>query len=680
VTRHRVFQVFQASGILLVLSSSALAQFSPAPNPPYPFPFAVGASPISVVVGNFNSALSTSRQTQPLPVSVPDLAVLSQFQGSVTLILNNGPISSSGTGGFTTAPNSPFSVGTGPPALKLPSSMAIGAFNTNNNGYQDLAISNQGDNTLTVLLGDGNGGFITPPLTLGPFPGGDGPDFVATGMFGTDTYPDLAIANRSSNNVTVLKGDGSGGFKAIAGSPFNVGSSPSCVAVGDFNGDGYQDLAITNELDNTVTVYLGNAAGGFTQAPASPFAVGENPSFVVVADFNGDGNPDLAIANITSNNVTVLLGNGTGFFTPAPGSPFAVGTSPVSMAMADFNGDLIPDLAIANFGSNNVTVLLGAGTGAFKPATGSPYMSGGTSPRSIAVGDFNADGLPDLAIANYASDDVTVLLNTFNTTPVMVSAASYSATAPVAPGSIVSIFGVGLSSLTADATLAQPPSPSPLPSCLGWLTVTLNDSSGVKNQPLSLYSIGATQINAVIPKSAATGAATFTVTPSSASQCSGPPPVSSQTSASQKGSVTLATVAPALFSADGTGKGPAAGQFVLDLGTGASSDLATCPAPGATPAGMAPNCTPNLLDVGSGDSVLVLYGTGIRNAASLAAVTVTIGAQTLAPFYAGAASYDPGGKDQVNVLLPKSLAGSGTVFATVSIAAAVSNQVTLNFM
>lgn len=629
---HKVSWIIKTVGVLLAVFVPASAQFIPAPSPPFPFP--VGNSPASVVVGNFNAD------------SLPDLAIANRLDGTVTLILSNG------TGGYTAG--GPFQVG------KNPSSLVVGDFDKD--GNQDLAIANQGDNTVTVLLGNGTGGFKSP---FGLFPVGKSPSSVAVGDFNGDGYPDLAIANRDSNNVTVLKGDGTGGFSPFPNSPFPVGNSPSSIAVGDFNGDGNLDLAITNELDNTVTVLLGDGTGGFKPAIASPFAVGGNPAFVVVGDFNGDGNLDLAVANLDSKNVTVLLGNGTGWFKAAPTSPFAVGSEPVSMAVGDFNGDSIPDLAIANSGSNNVTVLLGDGTGGFKASPGSPFAVG-SNPMSVCVGDFNADGLPDLAVANSKDNNVSVLLNTITTSPVMVSAASYSPKALVAPGSIVSIFGIGLSSLPPlGATSTSPPQ---LPTCLNWITATINDSSGVKNLPLSLYYVGPTQINAQIPQTAATGAATFAISPSASTTCSGPQGNSSQTSASQKGSVTLAAVAPGLFSANNSGMGVAAGQFVSDLGLGTAIPVATCPAVGP--------CTANPLDVSSGTSILALYGTGIHNRVNLSDVTVTIGAQTLPAFYAGPAADFPG-LDQVNVSLPKTLVGSGTVFVTVSIAGVVSNQVTV---
>ena len=652
---QRVLWGVQTVGALLLLGTSAHAQFVPAPNPPYPFPFSLGGSPVAVVVGNFKAA-APSNPSSPLPASTPDLAVANQGEDTVSLLLSNGPMLSTGAGGYTLGVS--FQVG------KHPSAMAVADFNKD--GYPDLVVTNQDAHTITILLSDPNG-WANPPknITLGPFTGGVRPDFVVVGDFDGDNKLDLAITNRDTNNVTVLKGDGNGGFTAFPGSPFAVGTSPSCIAAADFNGDGNLDLAVSNELDNTVTVLLGDGTGGFKKAIASPFGVGFNPSYIVAADFNGDGIQDLAIANLSSGNVTLLLGTGTGGFRPAAASPFSVGTNPFAMTVGDFNGDSVPDLAVANYGSNNVTVLLGDGTGGFKSGPGSPFAVG-TSPRSLAVGDFNVDGVPDLVVANSGSGDVSMLLNTFTMTPVMVSAASYSPTAPVAPGSVVSIFGTGLSSLPA---LAAPiSSPPQLPTCLNWIGVAMNDASGVKNIPLPLFYVSSTQIDAQIPQNVATGAATFTVSTSTAPNCVATPPSTSQTSASQKGTVTVATVAPGLFSANGNGKGVASGQFVANLGIGTAVPTASCPATGP--------CTANPLNVSSGTSILVLYGTGIHNRVNLSDVTVVIGAQTLPAFYAGS-SPDAPGADQVNVVLPKSLSGANTVFVTVSIAGTVSNQVTV---
>jgi hypothetical protein len=236
---------------------------------------------------------------------------------------------------------------------------------------------------------------------------GTNPQSVAVGDFNGDGKPDIVTANNGSSNVTVLLGDGTGGFEPAPGNPFAAGLFPESVAVGDFNGDGKPDLVEANSGNDTVRVLLGNGMGGFTGEGA--FQVGSLPHSVAVTDFNGDGKLDIVTANYGSNTVTVLLGNGSGGFTAAAGSPFAVGTNPQSVAAADINGDGKPDIVTANSGSNTVTVLLGNGSGGFTAAEGSPFTAG-TSPISVVAADFNPDGSSGVAIADIGGGTMTVLL------------------------------------------------------------------------------------------------------------------------------------------------------------------------------------------------------------------------------------------------------------------------------
>src|SRR5262249_8747860 len=125
----------------------------------------------------------------------------------------------------------------------------------------------------------------------------------------------------------------------------------------------------------------------FASFPGSPVAVGTTPRGAVVADFNGDGRPDLAIGNAGSNNVSILLNNGNSTFTPATGSPVAAGLNPRAVAAGDLNGDGHIDIVTANASVNTLSVLLGNGDGTFTPATGSPIASGGSVPFSVVLAD-----------------------------------------------------------------------------------------------------------------------------------------------------------------------------------------------------------------------------------------------------------------------------------------------------
>jgi len=229
-----------------------------------------------------------------------------------------------------------------------------------------------------------------------------------------------------------------------------------------------------------------------------------------------------------------------------------------------------------------------------------------------------------------------------------ISAAWDSGAAPVAPASIVSIYGANL------ATMNTPASSLPLPTTLAGASATITDAGGVQT-PLPLFFAGPNQINAQIPAGAGTGPAVIAINTPSSTVVS---------------PVVLTEVAPALFSANQTGQGVAAAQFVANQPDGQQTlvDIFSC---------AAGTCSGVPLDVSSGSTALVLFGTGIQNRASLSDVTVAIGTQTLPAFYAGSSGYT--GEDQVNVLLPASLAGSGTVDITVSVAGTVSNTVTVTF-
>jgi hypothetical protein len=388
-------------------------------------PVGVGSVPRSVAVGDFNQDGNA------------DLATANENSSNVTIQLGDG------SGGFTEAAGSPVGVGS------VPRSVAVGDFDQD--GKLDLATPNEGSDNVTILLGNGGGGFTEAADS--PVDAGSIPISVAVRDFNLDGKADLATANYNSNNVTILLGNGSGGFTEAADSPFSVGSNPYSVAVGDFNQDGKTDLATANDGDNNVTILLGNGSGGFTEAADSPVGVGNDPTSVAVGDFDQDGKADLAVANFFSDNVTILLGDGSGGFSQAPGSPVGAGSFPVSVAVGDFNQDGNADLATANQFSDNVTILLGNGSGGFTEAPGSPFGVG-TRPLSVAVGDFNLDGKADLATANGNSNNVTILLNTCDAFPCNNTSFAQPKGSPVGVGSFPFSVAVGDFNQDGNADLA----------------------------------------------------------------------------------------------------------------------------------------------------------------------------------------------------------------------------------
>ncbi|HEV7892871.1 MAG TPA: FG-GAP-like repeat-containing protein [Pyrinomonadaceae bacterium] len=223
----------------------------------------------------------------------------------------------------------------------------------------------------------------------------------AVGDFNGDGKQDIATANTGANNVSINLGDGLGGFGAPTN--FVVGSQPRALAVGDFDADGAQDLAVANSGANNVAIFLGNGDGTFNAGTTLP--VGATPSSIAVGDFNNDAKQDLVTADFGTVGASVLLGNGNGGFNSA-GSP-AMGGAPRSVAVGDFNNDGKQDIVTANNASNNISINLGNGAGTFGGPTN---FAAGSKPESVVVGDFNNDGKQDVATANSGTNNVSVLL------------------------------------------------------------------------------------------------------------------------------------------------------------------------------------------------------------------------------------------------------------------------------
>jgi hypothetical protein len=330
---------------------------------------------------------------------------------SVTLTGVDGGTPSGGLGA-----QQPFATGSGPFAL------APGDFNSD--GRPDLVVANDSDNTVSILLNTTAPGAPTPSFAPAQdFATDPDPISVVVGDFNLDGKPDLAIVEQGSGLVSIrlnTTAPGAATATFAPGQDFSTGLGPVSAAVADFNGDGEPDLAIANQFSSSVSVLVNTTPAGAdtaTFAAKRNFATGAFPNSVAVGDFNGDGMPDLAVADVGSNKVSVLL-NATalGSVTPslAPRKDFGTDSAPNAVAVGDLNGDGMPDLAVTNFFSNSVSVLLNtAAAGASTPAFAAKQdFATGSFADAVAIGDFNADAVPDLVIANSNANSVSLLENT----------------------------------------------------------------------------------------------------------------------------------------------------------------------------------------------------------------------------------------------------------------------------
>lgn len=285
------------------------------------------------------------------------------------------------------------------PAGYLP--MAVHLADFNGDSQLDIAVINGGlQGTVSVLLNEGGGNFSSPRTTS---TGGLLPWALQPGDFNHDGQPDLAVVNHTSNNVSILLGNGDGTFRFYGSAGVHLG--PVAITGGDFNRDGNPDLAVVNSVSGDVSILLGNRDGSF-RAGSSVF-VGSAPTSVKAGDFNGDGQPDLAVSNGTLGQqlIEVFLGNGDGTF--RTGGSATVGYEPFALVMHDFNRDGKPDLAVVNLASNDLSVLMGNGDGTFQPAAA---YSAGKGPVGIQLGDFNRDGKADLAVCSDVSAEILLFL------------------------------------------------------------------------------------------------------------------------------------------------------------------------------------------------------------------------------------------------------------------------------
>ena len=391
------------AGLALCYMSSALAgtpvQFAAEQT------FATGVGPWSVTTADVNGD------------GIPDLIVANVSLNTVSVLLNT---TEQGATTQTFAAQQTFATGNRP--------IFVTTADVNGDGEPDLIIVNYDDNTVSVLLNTTAQGATTPTFAAQQtFATGEEPRSVTLADVNDDGRPDLIVANNAGNTVSVLLNTTAPGAittSFAAQQTFATGVGPWSVTTADVNGDGKPDLIVTNygglTVGNTVSVLLNMTAPDATTATFAAqqiFSTGSYPVSVVSADVNGDGIPDLIVASFSDSTVSVLLNTTVpGATTPtfAAQQTFATGASADAVIAADLNGDGNPDLVIANYGDNTVSVLVNttapnATTPTF--ATQQTFATG-EGPKSVTAADLNSDGKPDLIVANVSDNNVSVLLNT----------------------------------------------------------------------------------------------------------------------------------------------------------------------------------------------------------------------------------------------------------------------------
>ncbi|HLM98589.1 MAG TPA: FG-GAP-like repeat-containing protein [Bryobacteraceae bacterium] len=560
---------------------------------------------------------------------IPDLVSLN---GSGTDVL-----AGDGAGHFSSTYRYDFNSGT-PGALASTAGLVVGDFN--NDGKLDFAAGYQtspGSGIVAVFFGRGDGTFQQPVKTTIP----SGAVSLATGDFNGDGKLDLAVVTRtglgaSQDAILILIGKGDGTFSAPLSYP--AAADVSSVVVGDFNNDGKPDLAVVNtyggtgDPSSTIGFLLGKGDGTFTTGTSIPI-----PDLFVIAvgDLNHDGKLDIAAG--TTGGLTIFLGRGDGTFTTGAVYSNVAGSS----VLTDLNGDGNLDLLLGT------AYLPGNGDGTFQPPV--PLFGNSSSFYSLGgpliAADLNHDSKIDLV--GITTLGVVSFLNISQPQPAVTVVSSASFTfGPVAPESLATAFGNNLATSRATAPLGQP-----FPTMLGGNTVNVQDASGA-TRPAQLLYVSPGQVNFVIPAGTSNGAATVTITNPEA------------TSRALSAQVQIAPVEPAMFMLNANGLAAA---------------YATLMAPGQQPAyesvfmlqSGSPVAAPFSLGTTSQQAYLTLYGTGFRNAGG-----VTVEIQGLnAPVSSSRPVNGIDGLDQVTVMLPRALAGSGDVNIVVTAAGLAANTV-----
>ena len=617
-------------GTLTVFLGDGAGGLVAAPIAPSPIPITENASPFYFPVGNVRDASMASGDFNH--DGIADLALVTAFQ-YLTVFLGNA------SGTLEPMFSYDFSA---VDQADSPTSVAVGDFN--GDGVLDLAVTVARSTiarpvapaSILVFLGKGDGTFLAPVSSNSPVVSIWS---LVTGDFNKDGKADVAAINSSGSlapdQVLVFLGQGDGTFASAQ--TYSAGVQAAALAVGDFNQDGAADISIANQAG--ISLLLGNADGTMAPGISIPFPPGISPVVLIAADLNGDGKLDLVAGD------AVLLGHGDGTFAAPLVLPNGAGPS---LTVGDINGDGIPDIissdGIVLIGQGDGTFtyqLTNLGDGIFTSQLDNDFAEYGP----LVAADFNGDGKLDVAIGFFTTASGTPPLENgaalfFNLSQPSallsaVSAADFS-DGPLSPHSIVSAFGKHLALSTASAAAPT------LPTTLGGSVVSVEDQTGTVSQA-EIYFASPEQLNFVLPAGLEPGAAVITI----------------KTTDGQSASTEIQIASnPKLFLVDPSGI-PAG--YVVRVG----SDNVQTVEPIFTVQGGQVQEVP--IDVSTGTVYLILFGTGFdapvdTTSSSLRSPclpdTSTQCEHDLSVTYAGPQAQFPG-LDQVNVLLPGSLAGNG---------------------
>ncbi len=346
--------------------------------------------------------------------SIPDL---SSRTVAVTTTLDETLIHVSPLGSKFTLQKFPLFAGVTP--FGNPQAIAAGDFNAD--GFQDVAVALGEANKLSIRLNDGRGGFLSDTIDFDLGTVGTGPTSLVVGQFDTNPQLDVALTANFASNVTVLLNfdPQTNAFAPPVYIP--VGQEPIDLVAGQFDGNAALDLVVVNKGngsvsgDETVQVLINDGSGVFTAGPAIPTG-GKDSVSIVAGDFTGDALLDVTVVHASTSStttpyggVTVLRGDGAGGLTLEPGSYYEVGALPIDSVSADFDGDGRADVAVANFSSNSISVLRGQADGTFRVQAA--ILGTASGAFDIAVGDVDNDGDVDIVASNLKDRNISIFRN-----------------------------------------------------------------------------------------------------------------------------------------------------------------------------------------------------------------------------------------------------------------------------